>query len=253
MAPKILPLGFISIQDITRSTESLDGGFLCELLHYVLKSAQGANDNKVLTQLHFGPNQPCRQADTNTIYLEHDHPHNLRLFEKAQNQLKSCSKILPPHNYVLQNLLRLYLFAQQPSARPGKQESTSLSAVMISKPENYLLLLAAAVSFLALTSQSLVLIPRDGCIPYTRDIDNALHDFRISTSSAAASLDPEYGRVMDWFGLLEPLFPSLSFLSMILRPEDFDTLGLLTSSYFSLVVMFAASFLFVFYLVQVAA
>lgn len=124
---------------------------------------------------------------------------------------------------------------------------------MISTPENYMLLFVAVVSFLALTSQSLFLIPRGGCIPYARDIDNALRDFRISTSSAAASLDPEYGRVVDWFGLLEPLFPSLSFLSMILRPEDFDTLGLLTSSYFSLVVMFAVSFLFVFYLVQVAA
>ena len=101
---------------------------------------------------------------------------------------------------------------------------------MISKPEDYLLLLAAAVSFLALTSQSLVLIPRGGCIPHTRDIDNALSDFIISANSAASSLDPEYGRVVDWFGLLEPLFPSLSFLSEILRPEDFDTLELLASS-----------------------
>ena len=66
------------------------GHLVCESFHHVLKRARGASDNEVLTQLRLGPIQPCRQADTNTIYLEHGHPHNLGLFETAQFQLKSC-------------------------------------------------------------------------------------------------------------------------------------------------------------------
>lgn len=68
---------------------------------------------------------------------------------------------------------------------------------MASKKNNYVWLLAAAASFFALTSHSLVISERSGCVPYTRDIDNGLHDFIMSTVSAAASLDLEYGKVVD--------------------------------------------------------
>lgn len=101
---------------------------------------------------------------------------------------------------------------------------------MTSKSGSYMLLLVAAVSLLALTSHSLVISEHSGCIPYTRDIDLALRDWTIATSSAWSSLDPQYRRVVDWSGLLEPLFTDLAFSSTILRPEDYQTLELLQSS-----------------------
>lgn len=116
------------------------------------------------------------------------------------------------------------------SLHPLLRYLESVPAVMTWKFGIYIRLVVAVVSTLALTSHSLVITERGGCVPYTRDIDTALLDWIAATRWARSSLEPSFRRVVDWFGLIEPLFPGLSFSGDILRPEDRETLEFLQSS-----------------------
>lgn len=49
------------------------------------------------------------------------------------------------------------------------------------------------------------------CPAHSDDIEVALDDFSYSSISAWSSLTPQNDAVEDWFGLLEPLFPGLSY------------------------------------------
>lgn len=50
-----------------------------------------------------------------------------------------------------------------------------------------------------------------GCPAYSNDIELALEDFDESIRATWSSLKPQNDAVEDWFGLLEPLFPGLSY------------------------------------------
>lgn len=67
-----------------------------------------------------------------------------------------------------------------------------------------------------------------GCDAYAEDIDSALSNFATSCLAARSSLNPQNNNVEDWFGLLEPLFPGLSYSTpyamqqWMLDPDNYD-------------------------------
>ena len=50
-----------------------------------------------------------------------------------------------------------------------------------------------------------------GCAAYDSDIHQALLEFSGSAAAARSTLNPQRNWVQDWFGLLESLFPGLTY------------------------------------------
>ena len=80
----------------------------------------------------------------------------------------------------------------------------------------YVSIIVAILSFLARPSEGYVLTR---CDNFRTDIKNGLADFLTSVSAARSSVTVEYhdNEVIDWFGLLDTLYPGLKTTPLLLN------------------------------------